>query len=270
MPLQDAPGNEEPTPRPGARYEQAPQRLRAGDRRRPAALALVIVSGLALAVWQPWTPSSRVVTADVDRSSTVPSAPPVVGTLAPGPAGPRLFTSITDNEWTVVALLNAAARGSTDEPATQHPPPAWSDAGPFLVLQQGLLPAPAPIEAAADVARDPSVLCVPTGVPRDRRVVPVPGGRVAYLGVTIPGDVPRPAVTATIVSASDQLLTRVVAPTIELAGMASGGPYTIPSTGPGGVILFAMSAPGPLPSAVYRFAVDSPAGPHYLYACVAP
>src|SRR5436305_1374490 len=270
MPLHDQPGSDDRVLEPAARYEQPPQRLRAGDRRRPAALALVIVAGLALAVWQPWTPRARSVTSGVARSSPSPSALAVVATPNPGPSGPRVFTSITDNEWTVVALLNADARGSTEEPATQHPPPAWSAAGPFLVLQQGLLPAPAPIEAAADVARNPSVLCVPTGVPRDRRVVPVPGGRVAYLGVTIPGDVPRPAVTATIVSASDQVLTRVVAPTIELAGMASGGPYTIPSTGPGGVILFAMSSPGPLPSAVYRFAVDSSAGPHYLYACVAP
>ncbi|HET9614418.1 MAG TPA: hypothetical protein VFP22_06375, partial [Candidatus Limnocylindrales bacterium] len=267
--------DEEPTSLPVAGYDQPPERLRAGGPRHPLAVALVIAAGFALAIWQPWaSPTPRV--------SRGPTPAPGPSGVARGPAptpdppnqsetaGPVVYTSITDNEWTVVALLSPAAPASTEEPAGQHVP-AWSASGPFLVLQQGVVPALAPIEDAGDAAKDASALCVSTAVPRDRTVVPVPAGRVGYLGVTIPGELPRASVSASVLSGPGGAMTRSVSPTIELAGMRTAARYIIPSTGPGGAILFAGSPPGPMPSGVYRFTVESPgAGSRYLYACITP
>jgi hypothetical protein len=268
------PSDDELTTAPAIGYEVAPRRLGAGDPRRPVAVALVIVAGLALAVWQPWTSPAAPRTADGR-----PGASAVAVASSPRPASapgetvvrePSVFTSITDNEWTVVALVTTEPAASTEEPALPHQRSDWSATGPFLVLQQGLIPAPTPIEDLGDAAHDPLALCASTTVPRDQTVVAVPGGRVGYLGVTIPGTVPRAAVTATILGRPGDSVVRALSPTIELAGMGSRGPYVIPSTGPGGAILFALDPPGPMPSAVYRFTVASPAGPHYLYACVRP
>ena len=59
---------------------------------------------------------------------------------------------------------------------------------------------------------------------------------------------------------------------VRLVGLADGRRYTVPSTGPGGAILFAMTPPGILPSGAYRFDVATLAiaGRRLLYACVGP
>jgi hypothetical protein len=265
-------------------FEQPPEGLRAGDRRRPASVVLVIAAVIGLLVWQPWGSDNRAalppgsptpVVARLDGSHAPSSGPDGTGAPTPPPAVDHRtadspsYVSITDNEWTVVALLVPVVPVSTEEPATQHGAgAAWSPGGPFLVLQQGLIPVEVPVERADD----PGAPCIPGGVPRDRTAVPVPVGRVAYLGVTVPGTVPRPEVTAAIVGGPAGGMTRAISPTVQLAGMVAGRRYLIPSSGPGGAILFAPAAPGPLPSGVYRFEVASPgaAGNRYLYACVAP
>ncbi len=275
--LDREPGEPLVSPTLGA-YEQPTERLRAGSRRGPGTVALIITTGLALAVWQPWAAQRAATAVSPNRPSassprTVPGLPPASAAPASysSTADPEVFVSITDNEWTVVALLAPAAAPSTEEPSIQHPAAgAWSPDGPFLVLQQGLIPVASPIEDAVGHARDPARLCVSTTVPRDRTVVPVPRGRVAYLGVTIPGSVPRPAVSTTVLGNSSVSMSRAISPTVELQGMGAGRRFVMPSTGPGGVVLFTAAPSGPLPSDVYRFTVASPGpvGTHYLYACV--
>jgi hypothetical protein len=265
-------------------YQQPPERLRGGDRRRPTTVALVIAAVLALLAWQPWGSDNGAIVppdsptpaiARVDGSRAPSSATDGTDAPMPTPAADlravdsAFYVSITDNEWTVVALLTPDAPRSTEEPATQHNAgAAWSPVGPFLVLQQGLIPVETPVERAAD----PGAPCSPRGVPRDRIAVPLPAGRVAYLGVTIPGTVPRAEVTAAILGGPAGTMTRATSPTVQLAGMNAGRRYVIPSSGPGGTILFALTPPGPLPSGAYRFEVASPGavGNRYLYACVAP
>lgn len=264
-------------------FEQPPERLRGGDRCPPAVVALAIAAVLALLAWQPWgsdhaaivapgSPAPAIARAD---SSRAPSSA-ANGTDAPpapvadqGTADSAFYVSITDNEWTVVALLTPVGPASSEEPASQHTAgAAWSPAGPFLVLQQGLIPVQTPVERAGD----PGAPCIGTGVPRDRNAVPLPAHRVAYLGVTIPGTVPRAEVAAARLGGPAGTLTRATSPTVELAGMRAGRRYLIPSSGPGGAILFALTPPGLLPSGAYRFEVASPGadGSRYLYACIAP
>lgn len=265
-------------------YRVAPGQLRGGGGRGAAVTGLAIAAVLGLLIWQPWTPPSDVALAPEAPSPTPARAAdllaPATGPEATGvPAkaqipgvitsGLAFYTSITDNEWTVVALLAQAAPTSTEEPATQHGDGApWSQAGPLLVLQQGLAAVDSPIERAGD----PAAPCVPRGVPRDRIAVPLPAGRVAYLGVTIPRNVPRPEVTATLLGGPPGTLLRVTSPAVELAGVSTGGRVVIPSSGPGGAILFAPETAGLVPPGAYRFEVASPGamGDRYLYACVAP
>lgn len=276
--------DDELTPSEQHRFQQPPERLRGGDGRRPAAVALVVVAMLALLAWQPWapdhsatvsngSPSPAIARSDASPAQTstagavgAPTATPVVG---PSPAGPSFYVSILDNQWTVVALVTPYQPASTEEPATPHNrPEPWSQAGPFLVLQQGLIPLATPAERTSE--RTP--VCPPTGVPRDRSAVPLPAGRVAYVGVTIPGSVPRAHVTAAIVGGPTGTLTRATEPVVRLAGMDEGRRYVIPSAGSGGAVLWARTTAGPLPPGTYRFEVASPgtAGNRYLYACVAP
>ncbi len=168
-----------------------------------------------------------------------------------------------------MALVTPYGPASTEEPATQHDPgPAWSAAGPFLMLQQGLIPVDAPVERAGD----PGTLCQPSGIARDRNAVPLPAGRVAYVGVTTPDPATRRHVTVTILGRPSDTVARAISPSVELAGMGEGRRYVIPSSGPGGAILFGPTSPGPLQDGIYRFKVtgDVPAGTTYLYACVAP
>ena len=243
--------------------------LQPGGRRGPIGIALLLLVALVVLVWQPWGRG--------DRASETPHPSPasdrsVAATPVPGPpsvapdtAAIDAYTSLTDNEWTVVALLVADAPASTEEPATQHGP-AWAPDGPFHVLQQGLQPVvpPAPREG------QPEVTCQPTVPPRERAVVTVPPGRVVYLGVTFPGMDPRSEVTASTLDQTGVKLVPVSPLVVRLVGQADDRPYTVPSTGPGGAILFAMNPPGILPAGAYRFDVSTPsiAGRRLLYACV--
>lgn len=268
------------TPPEPSRFRQPPERLRAGSRGRPAAATAVVVGVVTLLAWRPWapagplngpTPSPSRPTAGADAAGPT-SVPVAGGATAPSRLGspdPSLYVSILDNQWTVVALVTPYQPVSTEEPATPHNRPArWSQAGPFLVLQQGLIPLAWPAEREGG-ATD---ICPPAGVPRDRNAVPLPAGRVAYIGVTVPGSVPRAHVAATIVGHPAGTLTRAPQPVVKLAGMDEGRSYVIPSAGPGGAVLFTGSTPGLLPAGTYRFAVTSPGatGNSYLYACVAP
>jgi hypothetical protein len=263
--------------------DQPPQRLGAG-RRGPAVVAAVIATALGIALWQPWAPSRMPAasspapvialraadTATIEPSpAEAPRAPVSVPSAAPVTAGTAFYTTITDNEWTVVALLAAGATGSTDEPATQHPADKpWSPDGPWLVLQQGLTPVAEPIVATAESPGP----CPPASVPRDRTAVPLPAGRVAYLGITVPAGVPRPQVTARRLGGAQDELARVPNPAVRLAGLDAATRYIIPTAGPGAAILFASAAPAPLAPGAYEFTVASPqaSGERYLYACIAP
>jgi hypothetical protein len=260
----------EPGPDEGVPADRPLQRLQPGGWRGPVAIALLLVVTVGTLVWQPWGRD--------DPSSAPPAASPVGdrSVVPPSPSSPSsgtdgaaigAYVSLTDNEWTVVALLAPAAPVSTEEPATQHPP-AWAPDGPFYVLQQGLLPVvpPAPREG------QPEVTCQPTVPPRERAVVTLPAGRVVYLGVTFPGMDPRAEVSASGVDGTDVKLVPVSPLVVRLVGLADDRRYTLPSTGPGGTLLFAMTPPGILPSGAYRFDVSTPtiAGRRLLYACVGP
>jgi hypothetical protein len=260
----------EPAPDEPVLADRPLERLQPGGRRGPIGIGLLLLVVLVILVWQPW--------GRADRSSVPPLASPVGdrsvvspaisgSPSAPETASSGAYVSLTDNEWTVVALLVADTPVSTEEPATQHAP-AWAPDGPFHVLQQGLRPVvpPAPREG------QPDVTCQPTVPPRERAVVTVPAGRVVYLGVTFPGMDPRAEVRAQSVDGSGVKLAPVSPLVVRLVGQAGAGPYTVPSTGPGGAILFAMTPPGILPSGAYRFDIATPAiaGRRLLYACVGP
>ena len=184
-----------------------------------------------------------------------------------GIEGPRPYVSLVDNEWTVVALLAQDAPASTEQPAIQpaslgpYPP-----GGPLLVLQQGIRYTVGPVEGP----RETSLTCHAPVPSRDRTAVHLPSGRVAYLGITFPATIPRASVTADILEFPTLFLRHVSSPVVQLSGMGVGRLYTVPSTGPGGAVLFTMAEPGVLPAATYRFDVDSPGigGHHYLYACI--
>jgi hypothetical protein len=245
---------------------------------------LGIATTIAVLVWQPWGPTSP--TGPLPPAPprpavalATPSAPPALGpSAAPTPVSQRapdgtfVYASLVDNEWTVVALLVPPAAGSSEEPSIQHAaPPQWPPAGPLLVLQQGVIPVIAPIGGT----RHPDLACQSTAVPRDRTVVHLPAGRVAYLGVTFPGMDPRALVAATVHGpnrSAHAAFGRARTVVVPLAGLALGQLYTVPSTGMGGAILYAMTPPAILPSGTYRFDVRVPgsAGPRFLYACVDP
>jgi hypothetical protein len=278
-------GEDEPAARG---VEQPVERLGAGGIRRPLGITLGIAAAIAVLVWQPWTPP---------RPPSPPGPPvatrPVVSPLAlatppstagPGPSaaptpvpqrapdGTLIYASLVDNEWTVVALLVPPAAASSEEPALQHPSPApWPPAGPLLVLQQGVLPVSVPIGGT----RHPDLACQSSAVPRDRTAVPLPAGRVAYLGVTFPGMDPLALVAASVRGPGHPAgiaFDRVRNVVVPLAGLALGQRYTVPSTGIGGAVLFAMTPAGILPPGTYRFEVTGPGNGsrRFLYACVGP
>ena len=261
--------------------EHPPERLSGGGRRSAiAGIAIAAIVGIAL--WQPWAATAVPPVASAAPTSAVaiaqtPSRPsPVAASPAPSgaPSGSpdatrtRFYTTVTDNEWTVVALLAPGAPASSEEPATLHAATtAWSSDGPFLVLQQGLTPVGAPI---VRTAASPAP-CPPAGLPRDRTAVPLPAGRVAYLGVTIPSGLARPEVTASLIGSPHGALARLSAPAIRLAGMDAATRYLIPTAGPGAAILFSSGMTGAMAPGAYQFLVASPGsgGNRYLYACIA-
>jgi len=267
--------------------EQPPERLSGGGRRSPAVVGVVIALVVGIAVWQPWaphvptspTPSPQpLAAATADGASGRPAASPAssagtypqpTASAAPGGvARTAVYATVTDNEWTVVALLAPESPASSEEPTTQHPTLPWSADGPFLVLQQGLSPVAAPIGGSAASSHP----CPPVGLPRDRVAVPLPASRVAYLGITVPALVPRPQVTAMRLGAGRGSITRAPAPTVRLAGMDASTRYLIPTAGPGAAVLFTAIPGGAMASGAYQFTVASPGsgGDRYLYACIAP
>jgi hypothetical protein len=83
---------------------------------------------------------------------------------------------------------------------------------------------------------------------------------------------PRARVTAAILDPAGLALRRVPSLVVLLGGMTEGRLYTVPSSGSGGTVLFAMAQPRILPSSTYRFDVETPGiiGHRYLYACIGP
>jgi hypothetical protein len=248
-------------------------------REAPIAVALTIASVLGLLVWAPWgreapstseaSPTAGVLRANasampssvvaVRRASAAPTLPAVV-------AGTLPYRSITDNEWTIVALLTPDAAPSTEEPANPHVAvPAPSAAGPFVVLQQGVSVARDPIESP-----DPADAACPAPGGARGQAVRLPAGRVVYVGVTFPGMDPRARVDAVILGRPSVELTEARVVDVELSGMSPDRTYTVPSSGPGGTILFTTTPTTRLPSAPYRFELSIPGndGPRFVYACV--
>ena len=253
-------------------------------RRAPVALAVAIAASLGILVWAPWGRSQSGISSASSassgptagsseersaasqvlgverRPSTAPSEPPAAVAVA-------RYSSLVDNEWTVVALLSPNAAPSTEEPATQHAsaPPVSPD-GPFLVLQQGLTAVAAPVERVGH----PDAPCLAPAGSRDRIAVRLPAGRVVYLGITFPGMDPRAEITASVLGRPWITLVRVSPIVVELEGMTAGRRYAMPASGSGGSILFGLTPAALMPSEAYRFAVTSPGlvGPRYLYACV--
>ena len=202
------------------------------------AVAGVLIAGLVAFAWlnlgQP--------------SSGTPSS------LATGPADDAsAYTSITDNEWTVVALLTTDAAPMTPD-------------GPYLVLQQGVVPVPIPVERPGH----PESPCDNSVRPRDRTAVHLPVARVVYLGVTFPGMDPATQVRPTMLGRPATVLGRASQLTVQLAGMPAGARYTVPTTGPGAAILFAIRPPEAVPADTYRFEIAAPTadGRRFVYACV--
>jgi hypothetical protein len=260
------------TPLGSVELERLPQR-----RRVPAALAIVLVSIVAVLMWAPWhgQPGGK---PTPDSATDAQSATPALAMTTPTPsavadpsaapviAGRARYESITDNEWTVVALLTPFDGGSTEEPANQHEnwPPTTPD-GPFVVLQQGVLAALRPVEQP----NRPATACATSGA-RDQAAVHLPRARVVYLGVTFPGMDPRAEVAVSALTAPAPRLTKPGSLAVELAGMRTGWQYTVPTTGPGGTILFATSPAGPWAYGPYRFEIRTPGsdGTRFVYACI--
>jgi hypothetical protein len=207
----------------------------------PAAMVVAAVAAVGVAGAFAWLQSSQ-------RPSG--SAPPADETSQDQSAA---YTSITDNEWTVVALLSAAAGPVTPD-------------GPYFVLQQGVVPASIPVERPGH----PESPCANGNFPRDRTAVHLPATRVVYLGVTFPGMDPATVVRPTMLGRPATVLVRATQLTVQLAGMPPGGRYTVPATGPGAAVLFAIRPPEAVPSDTYRFEIAGPAsdGRRYVYACV--
>jgi hypothetical protein len=254
-------------------FERLPHR-----RRPPASLAVVIMSIVALLIWAPWRqdPANRTASAAPAGGRASGSAlairEPVRPTSSPDSSGAPIvagrarYESITDNEWTVVALLTPSDGGSTDEPANQHENwPATTANGPFVVLQQGVVAGGQPVERPAR----PATACATSGS-RDQAAVHLPRARVVYLGVTFPGMDPRAEVAVSDLTGSATRFTKAGPVVAELAGMRVGWEYTVPTTGPGGTILFVTSPAGLWASGPYRFEVRTPASDSakFVYACV--
>lgn len=253
-----------------AEVEEPLVRLRPGGTRRPIGLALAIMSLLAALIWQPWgrspspiVPSSALRTpgpavadgAPLASTTPAPSLTPGPTPFSSGGPGPTAYVSLVDNEWTVVALLTPDALAPADAP--------W---GALLVLQQGLSYTVKPLESSGQ----PDLTCHTPGPSRDRTAVQLPAGRVAYLGVTFPGMNPRARVTAAILDRAGLALRRLPALVVPLSGMTEGFRYTVPSSGSGAAVLFALAPPRILPIATYRFDIETPGliGQRYLYACI--
>jgi hypothetical protein len=264
---------------PEAGIEHPVQRLGVSGSGRLLIVVCVVVGGLATLVWQPWRPASTALeqqtspiaalAAPTSAPSPSPqglgSAPPdASGDLGAPPTQP--YVSLIDNEWTVVALLSADGPVSTEEPSIQHGRGSWSPGDPLLVLQQGLDEATRPIEARKPAAS----VCTASLGSRDRPAVHLPGGRVAYLGVTFPGMDPLARVTASVVGRAGLALSRQASPIVRIRGLEAANQYQVPSSGSGGAVLFAVTPPVVLPAATYRFDIESPgiSGHRYLYACV--
>ena len=255
--------------------EQPLQRLPTGGSGRPVALTIAMAVLVAALVVQPWgwgqptiaqsaTPGSTNVALG-ERSSPAPPAPTPGRAADGGLPGPASYGSLVDNEWPVVAMLAPQVLASSEEPATSHGI-LWSVGEPLLVLQQGLSYTVEPLGGLG--SSDPA--CHAPGGPRDRNAVDLPVRRVAYLGVTFPGMDPRARVTPAILDLAGTALHRLPSVVVQLEGMIDGQLYTVPSSGPGGTVLFATSPPGILPSATYQFDIQLPGivGHRYLYACI--
>ena len=164
--------NEVPSPTQGREpaSELVLERLPA-RRERPIAIALAVGALLGLLIWAPWRPdpaplpqrsaiaaASAEPTTSSSAEAVTASAPPLV---APGTFGTRRYVSITDNEWTVVALLTTAGGTSTEEPAIQHETSSAAADGPLAVLQQGVDVVAAPVERPDR----PAAVCAVSPVP---------------------------------------------------------------------------------------------------------
>ncbi len=274
-----APGDSQPPIEQPVRVDHPLQPLRPDGSRRPLGLVIAVVAILAALVWQPWgraasAPVAQVPSRTPGATRAGPSAPaPGVQAVA-SPAGPvpsvqagtSTYVSLIDNEWTVVALLSPTIAGPAEEPALPHPTGLPGAGAPLLVLQQGLNYSTRPIERAGH----PDVPCASKAVPRDRFAVPLPAGRVLYLGVTFPGINPAAKVSAIDLDGAGQVFTRVPSLVASLSGKPIDASYRLPSAGPGAVALFALPRGTALPRGSYRFQIDAPGvGTRYLYACVA-
>ena len=258
------------------------ERLRTEGSGRPVVLALAIASLLLALVWQPWgrdgspapgAPAQPPTAAPVADRPTSPSRAPSPSTpgssSAPVEAGSAEYVSLVDNEWTIVALLAPSAPASTEEPSIQHNGGgAWSPGGPLLVLQQGLSYSVRPVQGPVGL----KAVCQAPGTPRERMAVPLPAGRVVYLGVTFPQMDQRAHLAAAVLGRSGDPLGRVAPPVVSLSGMSADRPYLIPSSGIGAAALFATTPVGILAPATYQFEIQAPGvtGHRYLYACIGP
>jgi hypothetical protein len=257
------------------RTRNAPlERLPARSSRAPISGVLAVAAALILVTWEPWAgapgprsaspvPSSiarAVATATPGTAALTGRAPEAPARLARRtPArspGAATYVSLIDNAWTIVAMLGAGP----------VPTRAEADAGPFLVLQQGAHPTTRRLDGG-NARRD---VCSNAGTALDPPAPVLPARHVAYLGITFPGMDPRAIVSATGVGGSAAGLRRVQSPALALVGLTAGTRYRIPSTGPGGTVLFASTRPGRLAPGPYRFEVRSPGidGTEYVYACI--
>ncbi len=240
-------------------------------------MAAGILALLAALVWQPWgrpapplAAAAATGTPGPSRSVAALASPGLsvgpVGSPVPVQAGPAAYLSLVDNEWTVVALLTPNDAGPAEEPALPHPTDPQAGSGPLLVLQQGVNVSTSPIERAGK----PTLPCQAKTVPRDQHAVPLPTGRVLYLGVTFPGMSPQAKVTASDLGRTGSVLTRVHSLVVSLSGQAPDASYSLPSAGPGAAVVFALPRGRVLPDSAYRFEIQAPgtAEPRYVYACV--
>jgi hypothetical protein len=253
--------------------EQPLQALGRGGNRGLMLAVLGVGLAVMVLVWQPWGRApSRAETWSASATSAAgvaPASAALPSTSTSGPERTGTYVSLIDHEWTVVALLTTGSGPSTEEPALQHGVASVA-AGeqPLLVLQQGLRPLTRPVDGPDEAA----TACTAGDLPRDRWVVPLPAGRVVYLGVTVPAMDPDARVTVTRLGRPASDLRRAVSIAVPLAGLTGSRRYTMPISGPGAAILFATSPPSALPPGAYRFdaLVPGTAGGRYLYACIGP